>query len=289
MRDLVAATDGRAGVIARYRCTTALPYLMRADGAWAEAALLSRLESGPESDVLWHAVAHSPLRRNVMARLGRLMARRAVNGALEMEIRRSLVERVCFALLGDMWNGDPYADLLPDAQQMLRAVPDELRAYAALAVERFMDDVARSSTENPPAREEIFDRAVEPFLRDVWPQERAAVTPAVAEGFASIPAASGRRFARAVSSLRRFLVPFESWSMHDWGLQATDGDGLRDGVVVGAEEAAAALDLLDLTISTGADVRVPRGLDAALALLVSENPALRRDPRFTRLAALVRR
>jgi len=76
--------------------------------------------------------------------------------------------------------------------------------------------------------------------------------------------------------------------MHDWGFQATDGDHLRDGIVVGVEEAAAALELLDLTISKGAEGRVPRGLDAALAVLASENPALRRDSRFARLAALVR-
>ncbi|WBV41599.1 hypothetical protein [Pseudoroseomonas cervicalis] len=134
------------------------------------------------------------------------MARRAVNGALELETRRSLVERVCFAMLGDMWNGQPYADLLPDAQQMLRSVPDDLRAYAALSVKRFVDDVARSPGEPPPAREEIFDRAAEPFLRDVWPQEQAAVTAAVAEAFASLPRgvwAALRSCCRSTSTLSR--------------------------------------------------------------------------------------
>jgi hypothetical protein len=288
LRDLIATTPGRAGAIARYRCITRLPYLMSADGAWAEAALLSPLENGAESDALWHAVAYSPLRRNVMARLGRLMARRAVNGGLEMEIRRSLVERVCFAMLDDMWNGRQYDDLLPDAQQMLRTVPDELRAYAALTVGRFVDDLAGPLSTPPPAREQIFDRAIEPFLRDVWPQERAAVTPAVSKAFASVPAASGRRFDRAIAAIRRFLVPFESWSMHDWGFLGDGGSGLRGGVILGEEEATAALDLLDLTIGKGADARVPRGLDTALAVLALENPALRRDPRFARLAALAR-
>ena len=127
-----------------------------------------------------------------------------------------------------------------------------------------------------------------PFLRDVWPQERAAVTPAVSKAFASVPAASGRRFPRAVSSLRRFLVPFKSWSVHDWGFLGDGGSGLRGGVILGKEEATAALDLLDLTISKGSDVHVPRGLDTALAVLLSENTALRRDLRFARLAALAR-
>ena len=288
VRDLVADTVGRAGVIARYRCTTALPYLMHADRAWSEAALVSRLENGPESDVLWHAVAHSPLRRNVMARLGQLMARRAVHGALELEIRQSLVERVCFAMLGDMWTGQTYDGLLPDAQQMLRSIPGELRAYAARAIERFMDDAAQSQDAAPSAREEIFDRAIAPFLVNVWPQERAAVTPAVAKAFASLPAASARRFTRAVSLLRRFLVPFEAWSIHDWGFQATDGEGIRENTIVGAEEATAALDLLDLTISKNADARVPRGLDRILALLALQNQALQRDPRLSRLTALMR-
>jgi hypothetical protein len=288
VRDLVTDTVGRAGVIARYRCTTALPYLMHADGAWAEAALVCRLEQGPESDVLWNAVAHSPLRSIVMARLGQLMARRTSRGALGMEIRRSLVDRVCFYILSDMWNGKAINDLLPEAQQMLRSIPDELRSQAARAVERFINDVAQSNEATPPVREDVFDRAIAPFLREVWPQERAAVTPAVAEAFASLPAASGRRFTVAVSLLRRFLVPFEAWSMRDWGFQTTNGEDIREPMIVGAEEAAAALDLFDLTITKSADARVPRGLDGILAVLASQNQALQRDPRFSRLAALVR-
>jgi hypothetical protein len=187
-----------------------------------------------------------------------------------------------------MWNGKAINDLLPEAQQMLRSIPDELRSQAARAVERFINDVAQSNEATPPVREDVFDRAIAPFLREVWPQERAAVTPAVAEAFASLPAASGRRFTVAVSLLRRFLVPFEAWSMRDWGFQTTNGEDIREPMIVGAEEAAAALDLFDLTITKSADARVPRGLDGILAVLASQNQALQRDPRFSRLAALVR-
>ncbi|MCA3361176.1 MAG: SIR2 family protein, partial [Roseomonas sp.] len=169
--DLVADTAGRAGVIARYRCTTALPYLMHADGIWAEAALLSRLEYGPESNILWHAVAHSPLRSNVMARLGQLMARRAVHGALELEIRRSLVDRVCFYILSDMWNGKAINELLPEAQQMLRSIPDELRAQAARAVERFMNDVVQSHVRRQHLWDQIGDFNNGGFLAHRNPKE----------------------------------------------------------------------------------------------------------------------
>ncbi len=288
VRDLVAGTEGRAGLVARYRCVTELPFLMRADRAWAEAVLLARLEAGPESDVLWHALAHSPHRRNVMARLGRLMAHRAAGDGLGQEVRRSLVDRVCIAIISDLWIGQADADLLPDAQQMLRSVPDELRAHAALAVERFVDNLTQTRSGTPPACEAIFDRAVEPFLRDVWPQERTAVTPAVAEAFASLPATSGRRFARAVAAVRRFLVPFEAWSIGHWGLLDDDHRSIRQGVIVGAEEAKAALDLLDLTIGKGVEVRAPTGLDAALAHVASQNAPLARDPRFARLSTLAR-
>lgn len=288
VRDLVAQTPGRPGIVARYRCTTALPWFMRADPAWTEEALLSRLEAGPESDILWHAVAYSDNRRHVVARLGRLMARRAMGDGLEKEIRRSLVERVCFALLNDMLDGLTLDDFIPDALQMLRSVPDELRADAARAVERFANYFAKQAEGAHAPPEEAFDRAIQPFMQRVWPQERILVTPATAKALASIPAASGRRFAAAVAALRRFLVPFESWSVYDWGIEASDGHAVPAGIIVGANEAAAALDLLDLTIGHNPDVRVPRGLDLMLATISAQGQALRRDARFRRLEALLR-
>lgn len=289
VRDLIAGAPGRPGLVARYVCMTYLPYLLRADAAWAESALLSRLESGPDSDVLWHAVTHSHPTKGVMARLGGLMARRVIAGGLGAEVRRSLVERVCFATLRSLMDGEALGDLLPHVQQMLRSVPEALRGDGAMTVERFIEAAASAGQGAPPSREEIFDRAAQPFLASVWPRERSSVTPAVAEAFASIPAACGRRFTAAVATIRRYLMPFDSWSMHDWGLLADDMRAVRADTIVGKEEAAAALELLHLSISEAPDARPPVGLDAVLDHISSQNRTLGRDPRFVRLATMARR
>ncbi|WP_338147271.1 SIR2 family protein [Neoroseomonas oryzicola] len=288
--DLVAETQGRPGTIARYRCVADLPYLMSADEDWTELTLISRLESGAESDSLWHALAHSPIAQNVMARLALAMTRRAALGGLEMEARRSLVARVCIAVLGDFWKDRVVESLLPEVEQMLRTVPDDLRAYAAGAAESFVKDVTglrSGGTAFSP--EEVFDRAVEPFVRLVWPREKAVVTPAVSEAFASLPAVCGRRFAKVVLLVRHALVPFEAWSMSDWGIFNLTTRAVEPNVILGADEAMAAVDLLDLTIGTSPDARVPLGLDTVLDHIAAQNSAVRLDPRYSRLSALSRR
>lgn len=289
VRDLIAGAPSRPGLVARYGCMTHLPYFLRADEAWAEGVLLARLESGPESDVLWHAVAHSRATKGVMARLGMLMARRVIVGGLDAEVRRSLLERVCFATLSSLMDGEALGDLLPHVQQMLRSVPEALRGGGATTVERFIEAAASAGQGTPPSREEVFDRAVQPFLADVWPRERSSVTPAVAEAFASIPAACGRRFTAAVATIRRYLMPFDAWSMSDWGLLADDMRAVRSDVIIGGEEAAATLEMLHLSISDAPDARPPVGLDAVLDQISSQDRSLDRDPRFVRLAAMARR
>jgi hypothetical protein len=289
VRDLVTASRGRPGLVARYGCMTRLPYLLRADEAWTEDILLSRLEGGAESDVLWHAVAHTHATKGVMARLGKLMALRVLRGGLDTEVRRSLLQRVCFATLSSLMDGEALGDLIYHVQQMLRSVPEALRGDGATTVQSFIDAVASERRSKAERREEIFDRVVEPFLATVWPRERSSVTPAVAEAFASIPAACGRRFKDAVTLIRRYLVPFDSWSMHDWGLLADNMRTVKADAIVGGEEAAAALEMLDLSISNVPDARTPVGLDAVLDHIAVQNKALGRDPRFVRLATMARR
>jgi hypothetical protein len=288
---LVAGTDGRAGQIARFRCAMDLSYLMAADPDWTEATLLRRLEAGgAEADALWRAVALSEMSGDSLARLGPLMARRAtIADGLDRDTRQGLVERACHAVLSDLWHGRDDTALRGEVQQMLRLCPDDLRSRAATILESFVNGVTSGkASQAGPSTEEAFDRAVAPFLHSVWPKDQAAATPGVAEALAPLPAATGRRFAEAVAAVRRFLVPFEAWSLHSWRLAADDLRSVKHGVVVGADEARAALDLLDRTIGSDDGTRVPSDLGVALAHIVSQDGRLRRDPRFRRLAALSR-
>jgi len=285
---LVAATAGRSGGVTRFRCAMRLPYFLRADPEWTEATLILPLErGGSEADALWRAVTHSGLSPEALARLGVLMARRAmVAGGLDRETRLGLVDRACSAALSALWHARCDTGLLREVEQMLRVCSDEERSRAAAIPEQVLG--APGGTDGPAlrSREEVFERVVEPFLREVWPKDQSGATPSVAAAFASLPAAAGRRFAEAVAAVRRYLVPFEAWSTHAWSLDAENqGEGGLD-VILGPTEARAALDLLDRTIGAQAGARVPSGLDLVLASLAAKEANLKRDGRFRRLAAL---
>jgi len=100
-------------------------------------------------------------------------------------------------------------------------VLDEVRAYAAGTARRFIEGVSsgREGGATPPTREALFKGSAAPFLKQVWPQERSLNTPATSKAFAQLPAAcGGEDFAAAVDAVERFLVPFECWSLIEYGL-----------------------------------------------------------------------
>ncbi len=94
--------------------------------------------------------------------------------------------------------------------------------------------------------------AARPFLERVWPQERSLATPGVARAFADLPATCGEAFAEAVDAIERFLVPFDCWSMSDYGLFGEEeGNGeAKLSQINDQQKAEAFLRLLDRTIGT---------------------------------------
>ena len=175
-------------------------------------------------------------------------------------------------------------------QQTLRTVDDEVRANAAQTVQRFLSWMAGDATVQPPqSAEEVFRAAVGPFLETVWPSERSLATRGVSAAFADLPAAAGRAFSEAVGAIERFLLPFDCWSMSDFGL-AGDIDGVRRLASIDTPEMAAAfLRLLDLSIGTAEGSVVPMDLAEALDQIRSAAANLAQDPAFRRLATVARR
>ena len=128
-----------------------------------------------------------------------------------------------------------------------------------------------------------------PFLQTVWPQERSLVTPGVTNAFADLPAATGEAFVDAVDTIARFLVPFDAWSMLEYGLFGEcDGEAKLASIDTPAK-AHAFLSLLDATIGTAAAAVIPYDLAAALAQIETVAPALTQEPGFRRLATAARR
>jgi hypothetical protein len=173
---------------------------------------------------------------------------------------------------------------------MLRVLDDEVRGYAANVLQRFVMELTEKSTSpsDSGSPEELFRRAVRPFLAQVWPQERSLATPGVARSLSDLPAVCGEAFSEAVDAIDRFLVPFECWSMLEYGLYGDDGGEPKLSRINNSVKAEAFLRLLDRTIGTAEGAVIPLDLADALEQVRLVAPQLAETQRFRRLGALAR-
>ncbi|MGP9812175.1 hypothetical protein ACTZWT_11740 [Rhodopseudomonas sp. NSM] len=292
MRDTLIATDGRSGLLVRYRLIEYLPYFLHTDPDWAQEHLIAPLlKDDGDALALWRAVARRTHFAKVLESIGAAMIERANDRRLGRETRRRLVFSLVIESLHAFRAGRDPAVPNQRIQQMLRTLDDEVRASAANAIQVFVRDL---SSKRPPdqfssTRDGLFQNAASPFLREVWPQERSLATPGVSGALADLPATSGEAFAEAVDTIARFLVPFECWSMVNYGLYGDEGGEKKLAVINDKVKARALLTLLDLTVGTSEGAVIPHDLTDALDQIVEVDPALSANAVYRRLATAARR
>lgn len=300
MRDAVIASNGRSGLISRHRLIEALPYFLRADPDWTQEHLIvPLLNADGASLALWRAIARRTHFTDVLKTIGGAMAERATDRRLGRETRRRLVFSIVIESLHAFREGRGPAVPNSRVQQMLRTLDDEVRASAANAIQQFVREMSgKFREESQPEGEELentasaaalFRSAAAPFLLDVWPQERSLSTPGVSSALADLPATSEEAFAEAVDTIARFLVPFECWSMLNYGLYGEEGESKKLAVINDEDKARALLRLLDLTVGTSEGAVIPHDLTDALDQIGSVAPSLANNPAFRRLSTSARR
>jgi hypothetical protein len=290
MRDAVSAEHGRSGLIAKHRMTESLSYFLRADPAWTRDNLIKPLISdAADTRVLWRAVARRTQVLEVLKGIGPAMAERATDLLIGRETRKSLVFSLAIEALHALMESRTPAVPFSRITQMIRALDDEVRAHAAQTVQRFVRDSSSKKLKNPLPPEQVFRTAARPFLETVWPQERSLVSPGMSKAFADLPATSRGAFTEAVDAIERFLVPFDCWSMLDYGLYGDEEGVAKLSTLITPENAAAFLRLLDLTIGTQEGSVVPFDLASALDRIRTVDPELADDRPFRRLATVARR
>ena len=300
MRDTVIAAEGRSGLIAKHRMIEALPYFLRADPDWAQEHLMEPLlKDDGAALALWRAVAKRTHFTKVLESIGSAMAERANDRRLDRDTRRRLVFSLVIESLHAFREGRAPAVPNQRIEQMLRTLDDEVRASAANSIQQFVRELSAKAAanttqdnkeqEDQTSREVLFRTAAAPYLGEVWPQERSLATPGVSSALADLPATSGEAFAEAVDTIARFLVPFECWSMVDYGLYGDDGGVKKLAIINDEAKAQAFLKLLDLTVGTSEGAVVPHDLTDALDQIRSVAPALGGSPTFRRLSTAARR
>jgi hypothetical protein len=285
MRDAIIAATGRSGLIALHRMIEGLPYFLQTAPDWTQEHLIApMLADSSTALTLWRAIARQTHFSDVLKIIGGQMAERATDQRLGRETRRSLVFSLVIESLHALNEQRDPSVPRPRVLQMIRSLDDEVRADAAQAVRQFI-----LGWRGSPRPEDLFRAAAAPFLREVWPQERSLATPGVSRALADLPATAKEAFAEAVASIERFLVPFECWSMLDYGLYGEEGGNPKLSTIDNPEKAAAFLQLLDLTIGRGEGSVIPYDLADALDQVQRVAPNLSENQVFRRLATAARR
>ena len=292
MRDAVVDDTGRSGLIARYRMIQTLQYFQKSDHNWTKKHLIAPLFADDEASLdLWDAIARWPnYSLDVLKLIGDEMAKRATDKRIRRATRRRLVFSLVVESLHAFHDHREPAVPNPRIQQMLRSLDDEHRATAAGAIKRYLHDNSQKKANNEETTTaELFQSAVAPFLQKVWPQERSLATPGVGRIFAKLPATSRDAFADAVGALEHFLLPFDCWSMRDYGLYDKEAGKTKLSIIDDEIKASALLRLLDLTVGTLEAAVIPRDLTDALDQIRSVAGTLVDSPAFRRLSTAARR
>ena len=292
MRSAVINCTGRSALISRYRLLESLRYFLQADCDWTQRHLIAPLRMDDDTSlVLWRAAATGPLFTGTLAIIGDEMAERAVDFRLGRETRK----RLAFSLVVESLHAfrkcrEPVVSN-PRVQQMLRSLDDGVRADAAETIRTFVHEISTNEvdTDLPSVSAGTFRSAAAPFLAQVWPLEISLSTPGVSRALARLPATSGDAFAEAVNAIERFLVPFQCWSMLEYGLYGDDGGIKKLSFINDERKAEAFLRLLDLTVGTSDVATIPHDLTDALDQIRRVSPTLVSSPRFRRLVTAARR
>ena len=285
VRDQVINASGRSGLIAKHRMIESLRYFLFADREWTQEHLVRALrEDNAAALALWGAVGRGIQSTDVLRVIGNDMANRSADNRLDRETRCSLAFSLVIESLHALREKRKPAVAQDRVQQMIRSLNDEVRAECARAITRFVRELSEASNQNsnPPSPEDLFRSSAKPFLGQVWPQERSLVSPGVSDRLATLPAVARGEFAEAVDTIERFLVPFNCWSMFDYGFG--DDDQMATLEMIDDEaKAKALLYLLDRTVGTGENAAIPYDLGDALEQVRNVAPNLTRTIEYRRL------
>ena len=294
MLDCVIRAPRHSALIARCLLMERIARLLRVNPEWAKRHLVRALSGNDrESILLWRAVAPRRIETHALKVIGDDLLRKVLDRRLGSQSREFLVRSVVFEVLEAFRDNREPAVPAARLSQMLRFADDEIWTCTAQAMKTFQEEVPDPVDKWRSARD-LFASAVQPFLREVWPQERSLATAGVSGELASLPAMTGEAFAEAVEQIERFLTPFACWSLFEYGFH---DDGEAPGppvpqlsvVIDDVRKARALLRLLDLTIGATQTAVVPHDLSIALHRIETVAPKSVTDPAFRRLATAARR
>jgi hypothetical protein len=245
--------------------------LFRVDPEWTTSNLLPFFDwqrSELEARAAWEGFLWSPrLYRPLMEVLKPTFLDTALHYAQLGDHAEQYASLLTFAALD---RGETFS--IADLASATRALPQAGLRYAAQALVRAQEGAGDESAE-------YWTNRVSSYLRTIWPRTRNNISAEIAESLGRLCVAAQDGFPDALELLRAWLQPashpdFLVHRLHEAGLCG--------------KFPKQALDFLNLMISD--EIRwLPNDFDACLEAIQTTAPELQADPRFRRLAELLRR
>ena len=294
VRDSIVNASGVSKSIAKIRLTVHIDHFLSIDPAWTKEYLISPLrEHSGEVLAQWQMIGRKFRSTDFLKIVGQEITTRTRDNRLDKHTRQNLANNVVTDSLHAYLKGRCPAITNNRVQQMLRNVDDETRAYSADTVRRFLVDWSSGNDQKhtSPDAVEVFQIAIVPFFKNVWPKERSLATPGVSKALAGIPACAQDSFSEAVDIIDHLLVPFDCRSLYFYGLRSTsDQDAYSLLKQIDDEnKAKALLRLFDHTIGSTENAIYPYELGEALGQISKVAPSLSDSRAYRRLTALARR
>jgi hypothetical protein len=244
--------------------------LFRVDSMWTEANVLPLFDwqqSVDEARAAWEGFLWSPrLYRPLIEKLkGPFLETAAHYGKLGKHDGQ-YAALLTFAAL------DPNDVFTPnELANATRALPADGLHDCAQALVRSVESAGEQ-------RADFWSNRVAPYLRRIWPNTRAHVSPTLAESLGRLCVAAQDHFPEAIGLLRGWLSPPEH---PDYVVHILASSGLCTGFP------SESLGFLDLMIADRVQW-LPRELRACLDEITATDARLRNDARYQRLLAVVR-
>lgn len=287
VREMLLSAPGQSGLIAKHFLLENLPYFLAADEEWTTVNLITPLSSSTiEALPLWRALARGTHFREILHLLGHKMAEKTLDKRLTRKTRGSFLSSLVLETLYAFLEERTPEVSNPRVEQILRQVDDETRTEGARITLRFLKELL--NLESNRSSEKLFQSAVKPFLTTVWPKDYTLATRSISSSFAKIPINSGSSFSEAVDLISPFLIPFDCWSISDFGLLGNE-DGIPKLFKINTiDKATLLLKLLDMCIGKSEGSIFPHDLTDALEQVRKVSSRLTQREQFKRLAALSR-
>lgn len=196
-----------------------LVWLFAIDPAWTERQiLLCADDPGDDGDAFWEGVFWSARipSRELFLRLKSGLAVRATEPLLRSSHEsKNVIAGFLLAGWGGAADADPPDRLITDVEfrEILIHTDNELREAVIWSLERW------STAANGRWRERVI-----PFLKNVWPKQRALRTPRISARLADFALANGNLMPAIVKVILPWLVPVRGGHLHTLSLKDDAGD-----------------------------------------------------------------